>query len=191
MLTPFLKPTNPIFTTSIQNFCQGDNKALGAIYSAWLPELYLVAFRYVQSEQEAEDVVADCFEKLFLMSITKRHQKFIKDEINLKALLLVMVKNRSLDVIKTKKNRNRIVDGLVKFFPKFGLNGSKQTTSNENFKSLLACLPDKEMKIVRLHLEGFSNKEIGIQLEISEKTVANLLCVARKKIKQLWEIFME
>lgn len=191
MLTPFLKPTNPIFTTSIQNFCQGDNKALGAIYSAWLPELYLVAFRYVQSEQEAEDVVADCFEKLFLMSITKRHQKFIKDEINLKALLLVMVKNRSLDVIKTKKNRNRIVDGLVKFFPKFGLNGSKQTTSNENFKSLLACLPDKEKKIVTLHLEGFSNKEIGIQLEISEKTVANLLCVARKKIKQLWEIFME
>ena len=191
MLTPFLKPTNPIFTTSIQNFCQGDNKALGAIYSAWLPELYLVAFRYVQSEQEAEDVVADCFEKLFLMSITKRHQKFIKDEINLKALLLVMVKNRSLDVIKTKKNRNRIVDGLVKFFPKFGLNGSKQTISNENFKSLLACLPDKEMKIVTLHLEGFSNKEIGIQLEISEKTVANLLCVARKKIKQLWEIFME
>lgn len=190
MLTPFLKPTIPIFTTSIQNFCLGDNKALGAIYSAWLPELYLVAFRYVQSEQEAEDVVADCFEKLFLMSITKRHQKFIKDEINLKALLLVMVKNRSLDVIKTKKNRNRIVDGLVKFFPKFVLNGSKQTISNENFKSLLACLPDKEMKIVMLHLEGFSNKEIGIQLEISEKTVANLLCVARKKINQLWEIFM-
>ncbi len=191
MITPFLKPNIPIFTTSIQNFCRGDNKALGAIYSAWLPELYLVAFRYVQSEQEAEDVVADCFEKLFLMPITRRHQKFIKDEINLKALLLVMVKNKSLDVIKTKKNRNRIVDGLVKFFPKFGLNGSKQTISNENFKSLLACLPDKEMKVVTLYLEGFTNKEIGIQLEISEKSVANLLSVARKKVKQLWNIFME
>ena len=67
MLHRFLKLTIPIFTTSLQNFCQGDNKALGAIYSTWLPELYLVAFRYVQSEQEAEDVVADCFEKLFLM----------------------------------------------------------------------------------------------------------------------------
>jgi RNA polymerase sigma factor (sigma-70 family) len=164
---------------------------LGAIYSTWLPELYLVAFRYVQSEQEAEDVVADCFEKLFLMPITKRHQKFIKDEINLKALLLVMIKNRSLDVIKTKKNRNRILDGLAKYFPKFGLNGSKQTISNENFKSLLSCLPDKEMKVLTLHLEGFNNIEIGIQLAISEKTVANLLSVARKKVKQLWKIFME
>lgn len=186
-----MKHTIPISVTSLHNFCKGDNKALSAIYTAWLPELYLVAFRYVQSEQEAEDVVADCFEKLFKMPIEKRKQKFITDKINLKALLLVMVKNRSLDVIKTKKNRNRIVDGLVKFIPKFGLNGSKQTLTNESFKLLLACLPKKEQEILTLHLDGFTNEEISVQLKLTEKTIANLLSIARKKVKELWKIFME
>lgn len=185
-----MKQPIPIYIDLIENFCKGDNKALSALYSAWLPELYLVSYRYVQSEQEAEDVVADCFEKLFKMPLNIRYQKFIAEEINLKALLLVMAKNKSLDVIKTKKNRNRIVDGLVKFVPKFVTNGSRQTLTNENFKLLLACLPKKEIEILTLYLEGFTNQEIAIKLSLTEKTIANLLSSARKKVKELWRIFM-
>ena len=186
-----MKQPISITATSLLHFCDGDNKALCAIYSAWLPELYLIALRHVQSEHEAEDVVADCFEKLLKMPIAKRKQKFIVEEINLKALLLVMTKNQSLDVIKTKKNRTRIIDGLAKFIPKFGLNESKQTLTNDNFKMLLTCLPNKEMEILTLHLEGYTNQEIGIKLKLTEKTISNLLSVARKKVKELWKIFME
>ncbi len=186
-----MKQPIPITIASLENFCKGDNKALSAIYAAWLPELFLVSYRYVQSEQEAEDVVADCFEKLFKMPLNIRYQKFIVEEINIKALLLVMARNQSLDVIKTKKNRHRIVVGLAKFIPKFGLNESKQTLTNDNFKMLLACLPKKEQEILTLHLEGFTNQEIGIKLKLTEKTISNLLSVARKKVKELWKIFME
>ena len=112
-----MTPTYSINSLSLQQFCNGENHALSTLYNAWLPELYLVAYRYVQSQQEAEDVVADCFEKLFAMSTAKRHQKFIEEAINLKALLLVMVKNKSLDVIKIKNNRTRIIDGIKKLLP--------------------------------------------------------------------------
>ncbi len=187
----FLKPAHSITTLALQQFCKGENQALSLLYKAWLPELYLVAYRYVQSPQEAEDVVADCFEKIFTMPTKKRRQKFIEEEINLKALLLVMAKNKSLDVIKTKNNRNRIVDGIKKLLPSLGVNEVTQTLTNDNFKALLSCLPEKERQIITLSTEGFSTKEIGEQLNLSEKTIANLLSMARKKVKNLWETFME
>ena len=46
------------------------------------------------------------------MPLEKRKQKFIEEEINLKALLIVIVKNKCLDYIKTTKNRNRIIDAI-------------------------------------------------------------------------------
>jgi len=145
----------------------------------------------VKTNSEAEDAVADCFEKLLKMPIEKRKKKFIVDEIKLKALLLVMVKNRSLDIIKAKKIRFSFAEGLLNLVPIVGHNGSKQTLTDENFKLLLDCLPEKEKEILALKIEGFTNQEIGIQLGIPQKTVANKLSLARKKVKSLWKIFME
>ena len=186
-----MKPTLSITTLALQQFCKGENHSLSTLYKAWVRELYLVAYRYVQSQQEAEDIVADCFEKIFAMPTKNRYQKFIEEEINIKALLLVMVKNKSLDVIKTKNTRNRIVEGIKNFLPIEVFNAAKQTLTDDNFKALLSCLPEKEKQIITLSVEGFSNKEIGKQLNLSEKTIANLLSMARKKVKNLWETFME
>jgi RNA polymerase sigma factor (sigma-70 family) len=102
-----------------------------------------------------------------------------------------MVKNKSLDVIKTKNTRNRIIDGIKKFLPREVFNGAKQTLTDDNFKALLTCLPEKEKQIITLSIEGFSNTEIGKQLNLSEKTIANILYMARKKVKNLWKTFME
>ena len=145
----------------------------------------------MKTNSEAEDAVADCFEKLLKMPIEKRKQKFLVEEINLKALLLVMVKNRSIDVIRARKTRYSFVEGLLNLVPIVGHNGSKQTLTDENFKLLLDCLPEKEKEILSLKIEGFTNQEIGIQLGIPQKTVANKLSLARKKVKSLWKIFME
>ena len=93
----YLKPA------SINLFCKGENQVLAHLYKVLIPELYVVAYRYVKSEAEAEDVVSDCFEKLLKMSNDKRNLKFVSKKINIKALLLIMVRNQSLDVLKIKK----------------------------------------------------------------------------------------
>ena len=175
----------------MQQFCNGNNQAFNALYHTWVPELYLVAYRYVQCKPEAEDVVADCFEKLFNMPIAQRQQKFIEEGINIKALLLVMVKNKSLDVLKTKNNRLRIISGIKNWLPQVATNHVKQTISDDNFKALLHCLPEKEKTIITLSINGYTYKEIAEELTISEKTVANMLSIARKKVKILWETFMD
>lgn len=192
-LTPnlFLKNNSKILDLDLVLFCQGDNNALSKIYKQWLPELYLVAFRYLKSNQEAEDVVADCFEKLILLPAEKRRQKFIENQINMKALLIVIVKNKCLDQIKTTKNRSRIMDSIMSLWPSTTANLAHQKFTEENFESLSVCLLDKERIILKLNMDGFSHQEISTQLNISEKTISNTLSISRKKIKELWYVFME
>ena len=164
---------------------------LAHFYNVLVPELYVVAYRYVKSEAEAEDVVADCFEKLLKMPVNIRCKKFVTNKINLKALLLVMVKNQSLDVLKIKKNRSRILEEIKIGLPKLAVNDSKKRLIKDNFTALLICLSEKEKKVLTSVMEGFTKKELAIQMEVSEKTVANLLTNARKKVKMSWVKFME
>lgn len=175
----------------IESFCNGDNKAIAAQYKLWLPQLYLIAFRYVKNHEIAEDVVSDCFEKLLIMPAEKRREKFIDEQINLKALLIVMVKNKSLDYIKVTENRNRIKEGLQWFLNKTTQNKIHEKFSEENFKRLVNCLPNKEQIILKMNLEGYKNEEISKKLKLSEKSISNSLSLSRTKIKNLWHIFME
>ncbi|MBP6181422.1 RNA polymerase sigma factor [Flavobacterium sp.] len=172
-------------------FCQGDNNALGILYKQWLPELYLVAFRYLKSTEEAEDVVADCFEKLIMLPVEKRQQKFIENQINIKALMIVIVKNKCLDHLKTTKNRGRIIDTIKNLWSSTTPNLVNQKFTEENFESLFFCLLDKEQIILKLNMDGFTHQEISAQLNISEKTISNTLSISRNKIRELWAIFME
>jgi DNA-directed RNA polymerase specialized sigma24 family protein len=122
-----LSKPSPIVLLNITLFCRGDNAAIGAIYKQWTLKLYVIAYGYLKSQEEAEDVVADCFEKLLLMRFEKRQQKFIEERIDLKAFLIVVVKNKSLDVLKTKNNRNQILDKVKYFMPVLAHNASKQS----------------------------------------------------------------
>lgn len=173
------------------SFCKGDDTAITNKYKQWLPEFYLIAFRYLKNQEEAEDVVADCFEKLLLMTPEKRKENFLDKQINLKALMRVIVKNKSLDVLKIKKNRNRILDGIKDLFPTSSRNLSRKTFSDENFETMMNCLPEKEQLVLKLNIDGYKNFEISEKLNISEKTVSNLLSISRSKIKNLWTTFME
>ena len=142
-------------------FCKGDNNAIAKQYKLWLPELFLIAYRYLKSKEEAEDVVADCFEKLLLLSIEKRNQKFILDQIDLKALLIVIVKNKCLDNLKIKKNRIRIIENIKSMWSTTDTNSSKATFTNDSFESLIFCFPEKERTILKLNLDGYKHNEIS------------------------------
>ena len=181
-----MQDSNYIKPTSLDLFCKGENQVLAHLYKVLVPELNAVAYRYVKSEAEAEDVVADCFEKLLKMPNDRRMQKFISNKINIKALLFLMVRNQSLDVLKINKNRTRILEGIQKEFPKLALNESYSNYTQSNFYALLATFPEKEKLVLTLTMEGFTKEEIVNNMGISQKTVSNLLCNARRKVKTNW-----
>ena len=87
------------------NYCQGNNDGVSRLIEKWIPTLYLYSFKYLRNKEKAEDVVGDCIEKLFLLSLSKRKMLFLINEVNFKSFVFVMVKNKSLDVLKIEKNR--------------------------------------------------------------------------------------
>jgi RNA polymerase sigma factor (sigma-70 family) len=171
-------------------FSEGDNAVLSIFYSRWKAELYLVAYNYCRNSEDAEDAVSECFAKLLQTSMQQRKVKFVENNIDIKALLLVMVRNRCLDEIKQKNNRQRIMGSILHLFNTTTRNKSYDKIDNESFKNLCTCIPEKERVILLLNIDGYSHQEIALQIGISEKTVSNNLTLARKKIKELWDDFM-
>jgi DNA-directed RNA polymerase specialized sigma24 family protein len=41
-----------------------------------------------------------------------------------------------------------------------------------------------------MNIDGFNHSEIADKTGLSEKTISNNLTLARKKVKQLWEDYM-
>ena len=164
-------------------FCQGENDAIGAVFSEVYTELYFTAFRFTQNEKDAEDVVSDCFEKLIAISIERRQQIFIENNVELKSYLLVMIKHKSLDFLKVKKNRNSILASISSFWKRSDENEQLIRSENDHILLSLELLTEREKQIMRLSIDGYSIDEIKEELLISKKTVSNILHSARKKIK--------
>ena len=171
-------------------FCGGSNEAITSIYKKWTPEFFLIAYRYLRNKEDAEDMVANVFEKLLNMSIERRKKKLLDDNINLKALLIVVLKNKCLDELKTKKNRLRILNNMQVFFGSTSANSIWETYSNEVVETLIAVLPDKERQIFKLKLDGFDRKEIGAHMNLSVKSVSNSLSKSKTKLKDLLADFI-
>jgi RNA polymerase sigma factor (sigma-70 family) len=171
-------------------FSNGNNDVVSLWFTEWKPELFLVAYYYFRNKQDAEDVISECFAKLLQINSEKRKEKFIDNEINVKSLLLVMIKNRCLDEIKQRQNRKRIIGGIMHLFNHTSLNKSIDNMDKESFTELCKCLPEKERLILSMNIDGFSHQEIALKTGLSEKTISNNLSIARKKVKDLWEDFM-
>ena len=97
-------------------FSGGNNDVVSDCYAKWKAELFLVAYHYFRNTHDADDILSECFAKLIELNPNKRKEKFIDNEINVKSLLLVMIKNRCLDEIKQRQNRKRIIGGIMHLF---------------------------------------------------------------------------
>ncbi|MFD2551571.1 RNA polymerase sigma factor [Bizionia sediminis] len=181
-------PSNKL-EKSIVSFCKGKTTAIVPLYKTWSTELYFVAYKYLRNKEEAEDVVADVFEKLLNMPVAKRKEKFLDGKISIKALLLVAVKNKALDVIKVQTNRRRIEQNIQNTETLTAKNTVWLNLSNEFLESILNILPKRERDILKMNMDGYDRNEIGQALNVSPKTVSNSLSLSRNKLKEILDDF--
>tara|TARA_R100001377_G_C3192921_1_gene111358 strand:+ start:1120 stop:1680 length:561 start_codon:yes stop_codon:yes gene_type:complete len=171
------------------DFCNGNTNTTETLYKRWSPEFYFISYKYLKNKEDAEDIVADTFEKLLNMPLKKRKQKFIEDGIDLKALLIVVVKNKSLDKIKQKNNRRRILVNIKHLIPTTTKNKVWHHFSDDLVESMLLILPEREQQMFKMTLEGYNRKEIANALNLSLKTVSNSLSSSRSKLKDSIDYF--
>ena len=134
-----------------------------------------------RSREDAEDIVQETM--LRVWNYSKR------DKLeNLKAFSMRITRNLSLDKVKSNK-KNREKKSLINTHDRdnpHSITAQKETM--DFIEEVLLQLPDKQSKIFQLRdIEGYSYKEIAIELNIPENQVKVNLHRARKFIRQQLE----
>ena len=167
-------------------FCKGDNDAFAYLFNLWQRELYFYAYRFLKNDKGAEDILHDAFEKIIKTDVAYRMHKFKGEESEFKGFLKLMIKNKALDILKTEKNRGRILEELRYSAPKTNENESNIKEQVAFVKFLLSPLESREKQIIGMHIEGYSTEEIGNSFFLSKKTVSNVISISKKKLKDFW-----
>ncbi|NDV57106.1 RNA polymerase sigma factor [Bacteroides sp. 519] len=143
-------------------------------------KLYFVAYRLLENEADAEDLVQEAYLKMW----NKRDGLTIIS--NPEAFTIRLVKNMCYDILRSGKsilNRQTVELGEVN-----EITNSDTLESRDEVrivKNIIAELPDKQQKIVILRdIKECSYEEIEQITGLSSVNVRVLLSRARKKIRE-------
>jgi len=162
-----------------KNYLQGDNSSLGNLYDSFFEPLVLKAVYYTKDPEIARDIVSGLFVYLMELPPEQRVERWERHS-NFELLLLAIVRNKCLDHLKTKQNRLRI----EREFPADAI--QEESDLIEHLETCIQALSEKEKELITLHLEGFTNTEIAVKLDLNEKTVRNKLSLTRKVLGKMW-----
>lgn len=169
-----------MFQVDIIEQCKQNNrKAQMQLYNQYCNGMYIVAKRFLKDANDAEDVVQEAFIKAF----SKLDQ--YKGEVTFGAWLKRIVVNKSIDLIKSRKQElvelNQVHLKVVDTSIDDKWLVDDEITLND-VKQAINKLPDKYQYVVMLYLiEGYDHQEISEILNISE--VASRTQLSRGKVK--------
>lgn len=154
-----------------------NNEAVLRLFDKYADDAFRLAYSYLGSRPEAEDVVQDVFLKLIRsnISITKGKEK---------TYILTMTANACRDVLKS----GRIVFRVP--FEDAGEVTAEDRTDEEDTEMFAAVseLPDKLRIAIHLHYyEGYSIKEIADILGIAQSAVSMRLTRAKELLRKHFE----
>ena len=158
---------------------QRDRKAQEALYKAYYKVMITICLRYTKSEDDAVEVLNNGFLKVF-----QHIQRYEPAQASLYTWIRTIVVNSCLDFIR-KKNRMQVHQELNAnvevHVPADVVNRLKAS----DLLALIRTLPPSTGAVFNLYvIEGYSHKEIGGLLGISEGTSKWHLSEARKQLQQ-------
>lgn len=166
----------------ILRFRDGDATAFTDVYRHFYSRIYHFARRYVLDRQDAEDITADTFVKLW-----KKKDRFQTEEA-ISAFLHVTARNACFDFIKHFRVKTAKHKELLHLLEEtrevgFGIEEIKE----ELMKLIFAEAEKFPQKIKEVFLlsfvEGLKPAEIAGQLNLSVQTVSNQKTTALKLLK--------
>jgi RNA polymerase sigma factor (sigma-70 family) len=166
---------------------QNKNKAKEMIYKSFYGYLMGVILRYVKERNDAEELVNDCFVKIFKNIATftfpenkEEHQKAFKGWI-------AKISSRtSIDFLRTKKTKI-YVDDLDDYQHPVTEVNILSKLHVQDILGLLDALPDTQRIIFNMYeIEGFSHDEIATLLAISGSSSRVYLTRAKNKLRTLY-----
>ncbi|MBS0031389.1 RNA polymerase sigma factor [Chitinophaga sp. 22321] len=159
----------------------GDELAYAQLYRHYWNEMYSLALSFLKSPALAEDTIQEVFVKLWL----KRES--IHEWKDFRAYFMTMVRHEIINTMRQGKRQLLIRDldpgtDATGTSPQEALLHSKETVAL--IQTALNTLPAKQREAFLLsRTNGLTHDQIAAQMQLSKKTVANLITLALNQIR--------
>lgn len=161
------------------NIQNDDIKALEELHDRYFYQMCLFAKKSVHDDQLIENLVSDCFIKLW------ENRKNIEIKSSLKSYLYRILRNRIIDYFRKKQEATEILEELpdIPDEPVF----DEQKRYVKLYRAL-EKLPEQRRKILELAVfDSLSYLEIADKLDISKNTVKTQIARAYRFLKERLE----
>lgn len=151
------------------------SEKLEELYDKYKDHVYRLAFAYCKNKADAEDIMQEVFIKCFSIDID------IGNESMVKSWLFKVTVNKCRDMFRSLRYRYSLTA-----LPLEEADITYETTEESKVFHAVMSLPAKYRTVIHLYYyEGYSVKETGEIIGISESAVQTQLYRARKKLKNI------
>lgn len=170
--------------------CQnGERQAQYELYQRYKDWVFNIAYRMSNNRQDAEDITQKVFVRVF-----GKIESFRGDSA-FSSWLYRLAANVCINHFRKEKRRKQSFSNQIEDYERMNSNPVKEETQKVNIRPYLEkairALPEGYRMIFILYdMQGYSHKEIGAMLNISEGTSKSQLHKARKELKQSLEPYL-
>lgn len=174
----------------IERLRKNEEQAYKELVFSYSKRLMSIARLYASSYQEAQDNLQDTFVVIF----DKVHEFKGMEEAQLFAWMKQILVYRSLT--KNQKKYKKVESSLEDAYGQTSLDvGAISQLNHKEIINLVYSLPDGYKEVFSLYaIEGFSHKEIGVQMGIAESSSRSQYSRAKKilqnKINELSKVYL-
>lgn len=167
---------------------KGDRSAIRELYGRYAARLCALCSRYAGGPEEGMDLMHDSL----LKALDKMDKYQYTGPGSLYSWLARVAVNESIDHLR-KEGRLQMTNHDERFpAEEYLVPEESRSIPDAELQKMVSSLPDSKRVVLNLYcVEGFSHKEIGERLGISEKTSSSTLARAKKTladmIKDYWK----
>ena len=160
---------------------QGNKLAEEQLYRTYAVRVYALCRRYLGDEEEAKDLMLETF----LQALDKIDTFKYSGEGSLYAWISRIAINKAINQIKRHRWRFVPLDRQTQDDIPEPTEEEMLTIPAEKLREWIAQLPDLRRTVFNLYcVDGYSHKEIGQMLGISERGSTSTMTKARKQLKE-------
>lgn len=162
----------------LHRLTKDDEQAFDALFEHYSALIYRFAYSYLKSRPDAEEIVQECFLKIW------EKRRHLRVDMPLKAYLFTTAHNAILNQLRQQQQRNRFQAYSAGLAPGHVGNEVEFKELESLYRAALEQLPSKRREIFILsRQQGLSYPEIAQQLNLSVKTVEAQMTQALKFLR--------
>jgi len=157
---------------------QGDKSVFGKMFDCYYQPLCSFVFAYIKDKQVVEDIVIDCFVKIW------EERASFKIKSSLQNYLVTIVKNSTIDYLRKRQPQLTELENLSCSIPDEEQDPLKDAGVLNQLYEAVNKLPEQRRLILKMAVyEGKSYAQIASELHISINTVKTQISRSYKFLK--------